>query len=377
MRGFEGSARARKVVQAMLALVAAPVVIALAGVMLLLLWSRGEPERIIDGSGRPVAGSLSEKVFVEVNGVRQGMFIVSRDTRNPVLLLLHGGPGLPEFFLSERYPTGLEDDFTVVWWEQRGAGLSYRADIPPETMTIDQIVDDTIAVTHYLRDRFGEDKVYLLGHSGGTFFGILAAARAPELYHAYVGVAQMSFQLASEMLAYDYMLERFREAGDASMVRRLEGSPPTTTGPLPAGYLAVRDAAMHALGIGTTREMRSVVAGVFVPSWLSRSYTLTEKVNLWRGKAFSARLLRDAMFATDLTRSVTALDVPVYFLHGQHDHTVSYPGARSYLEALEAPVKGFYTFQHSAHSPLFEEPQRFRTILREDVLHGENALADR
>jgi pimeloyl-ACP methyl ester carboxylesterase len=360
----------------MLLLVSAPVVIALAGVAFLLVWSRGAPASIVDGSGQPVAGSLAEKVFVEVNGVRQGMFIVSRDAKNPVLLLLHGGPGMPEYFLAERYPTGLEDDFTVVWWEQRGAGLSYRPDIDPETMTIDQMVADTLAVTHYLRDRFGHDKVYLMGHSGGSFFGILAAARAPELYHAYIGMAQMSFQLASEVLAYDVMLQRYREAGDASMVRRLEAAPPTTTGPLPAGYLAVRDAAMHRLGVGTTREMRSVVTGVFVPSWLSRSYTLTEKVNLWRGKAFSARLLRETMFGTDLTGSVKALDVPVYFLHGRYDHTVMLAGARSFLDGIEAQQKGFYTFEDSAHSPLFEEPQRLRTILREDVLGGAIALAD-
>jgi pimeloyl-ACP methyl ester carboxylesterase len=360
----------------MLALVGAPLVMTLAVVVLLLLWSRGEPARVVDASGRTVGGSLSEKVFVDINGVRQGMFIVSRDTTHPVLLFLHGGPGLPEFFLAERYPTGLEDDFTVVWWDQRGAGLSYRADIDPETMTVDQIVADTLAVTHYLRDRFGHDKVYLMGHSGGSFFGILAAARSPELYHAYIGVAQMSYQLASEMLAYDFMLQRYRDAGDTAMVRRLEASPPTVTGPLPTGYLAVRDAAMHALGIGTTRKMRSVVTGVFVPSWLSRSYSLAEKVNLWRGKAFSSRLLRDTMFATDLTRSVTALDLPVYFLHGRYDYTVSYAGARSFLDALEAPLKGFYTFGESAHSPLFEEPERMQRILRDDVLVGTNALAD-
>jgi pimeloyl-ACP methyl ester carboxylesterase len=186
----------------------------------------------------------------------------------------------------------------------------------------------------------------------------------------------MSYQLASEMLAYDFMLQRYRDAGDTAMVRRLEASPPTVTGPLPTGYLAVRDAAMHALGIGTTRKMRSVVTGVFVPSWLSRSYSLAEKVNLWRGKAFSSRLLRDTMFATDLTRSVTALDLPVYFLHGRYDYTVSYAGARSFLDALEAPLKGFYTFGESAHSPLFEEPERMQRILRDDVLVGTNALAD-
>ena len=360
----------------MVVILGIPLAVGLVMVAVLLLWSRGEPAPVVDASGRVVAGSLSEKVFVDVNGVRQGMFVVSRDVTNPVLLFLHGGPGMPEYFLAERYPTGLEDLFTVVWWDQRGAGLSYRPDIEPATMTVDQIVADTIAVTNHLRDRFGHDRIYLMGHSGGSFFGILAAARAPELYHAYVGVAQMSHQLASEMASYDYMLQSYREAGDATMVRRLESAPPTATGPLPAPYLAVRDAAMHGLGVGTTREMRSVVTGVFLPSWLSRSYTVSEKLNLWRGKAFSARLLRDAMFATDLTRQVTELDLPVYFVHGRHDHTVSYDGARSFFTMLDAPVKGFYTFDASAHSPLFEEPARMRSILADDVLGARLTLAD-
>ncbi len=359
-----------------MALVGVPLALALASVLALALWSRGTPSPVVDASGRPVAGSLSEKVFIDVHGARQGMFIVGADASNPVLLFLHGGPGMPEFFLSERYPTGLEEDFTVVWWDQRGAGLSYRSDIAPETMTVEQIVADTIEVTRYLCDRFGQDKIYLMGHSGGSFFGLLAAAQAPELYHAYVGMAQMSDQLTSEMLAYDFMLDRYRESGDATMVRRLEASPPTPTGPLPAGYLAVRDAAMHGLGVGTTRAMRSVVTGIFVPSWLSRAYTLGEKVNLWRGKAFSGRVLRDVMFATDLTGQVAALEVPVYFVHGRHDHTVSYAGAQAFLAALEAPVKGFYTFEDSAHSPLFEEPELLRRILREDVRNGTSALAD-
>ena len=89
---------------------------------------------------------------------------------------------MPEYFLTERYPTGLENDFTVVWWEQRGAGLSYSPDIAPETMTLEQFIADTLSVTNYLRNRFGKEKIYLMAHSGGTFIGLQAAARAPELY---------------------------------------------------------------------------------------------------------------------------------------------------------------------------------------------------
>ena len=115
-----------------------------------------------------MAGSLVDKVHTNINGVEQGMFIRSTDAAHPVLLYLHGGPGMPTYFLNRKYPTGLEENFTAVWWEQRGAGLSYDAKIPPVTMTVEQIIADTLAVTDYLRSRFGKEKIYLMGHSWGS-----------------------------------------------------------------------------------------------------------------------------------------------------------------------------------------------------------------
>jgi pimeloyl-ACP methyl ester carboxylesterase len=347
-------------------------ILILVGVLLLL--SLGKPTPFVDETGSALTGSISEKIHVDVNGVEQGMFIKSKDVTKPVLLYLHGG--MPDYFLTQKYPTGLEGYFTVCWWEQRGSGLSYSANIPPETMTVEQLISDTLQVTNYLRHRFGKEKIYLMGHSGGTFIGVRAAARTPELYYAYIGVAQMSYQLKSERLAYEYMLEQFKENGNTNMVRKLEEAPVTMTIPLPDSYLSVRDEAMHGLGIGTTRDMKSVGGGIFLPSLLSREYTLGEKINMWRGKLFSSSFLWNEMLATDLTKQVPALDLPVYFFHGKYDCTVSYPEAKSYFKKLKAPLKGFYTFEQSAHSPLFEEPERMQRILQEDVLAGANTLAD-
>jgi len=133
-------------------------------------------------------------------------------------------------------------------------------------MTLEQMIADTLEVTNYLRQRLGVEKLYLMGHSGGTFIGIQAAARRPELYHAYIGVAQMSNQLKSEKLAYDYMLAQFKANGNRGMVRKLEAAPVTMTGGTPDAYRAVRDPAMHSLGIGTTHDMNSVITGIFLPS---------------------------------------------------------------------------------------------------------------
>ena len=347
---------------------------------ILLAYSPGKPEPFLDENGYPLAGSISEKIHININGAEQGMFIKGKDINNPVLLFVHGGPGMPEYWLTQRYPTGLEDYFTVVWWEQRGAGLSYSPDIPPETMTAEQFISDTIEVTNYLRKRFGQEKIYLMAHSWGSYIGIQAAAREPDLYHAYIGIGQISHQIQSEQLAYQYALAYYKENGNTKMVKKLEAAPPTLTVPLPDKYEALRDAYMHGAGIGTTREMNSVVTGIFLPSWLFQEYTVGEKVNLWRGKIYSRSRsfgLWDKMQITDLTQQVTELEIPVYFLHGVYDFTCAYPLAKDYFEKLDAPVKGFYTFEESAHSPMFEEPDKVQKILLEDVLAGTSNLGSR
>jgi pimeloyl-ACP methyl ester carboxylesterase len=344
---------------------------------LLLSLSPGKIRPILDANGNRVVNSISEKIFVKINGVEQGMFIRSADIAHPVLLFLHGGPAMPTYALEQRYPTGLEKDFTIVWWEQRGAGLSYSPDIPPETMKVQQIVADTVAVADFLRQRFGKEKIYLMGHSWGSFIGIQAAAQAPERFHAYIGVGQLINQLESEGLAHQYMLKISREQGNANMVRKLEAAPFEKTVPLPEPYMALRDEAMHTLGVGTTRDMRSVISGIFVPTWIDPEYTLLEKINIWRGKwsAHSVQLWNQVL-KTDITVKVPKLDVPVFFFQGRHDYTTSYALAKAYLQQLQAPLKGFYTFENSAHSPQFEEPERTRTILTKDVLSGSANLRD-
>jgi pimeloyl-ACP methyl ester carboxylesterase len=339
--------------------------------------NRADGKGLPASRGRTSRGYSIEKTHVRVNGVDQGMIITGTDTSDPVLLFIHGGPGMPGYFLTDRYPTGLENDFTVVWWDQRGAGLSYRPHIPVESMIVAQLVDDAIAVTDYLRRRFAVDRVYLLAHSWGSLVGIQAAAKAPDRYHAYVGMGQITRQIESEARSYAWMLDQYRARGDCRMVRRLEAAPVTGTPPLPPAYTRIRDKAMHTLGVGTTHDMASVVTGVFLPAWLCQAYTLRERLDIWRGRAFSrGTALATQELTTDVTAIVTSLQLPVYFLHGVFDHTVDYDMARGYLRHLCAPVKGFYTFTHSAHSPVYEEPERARAILRTDVLTGRATMAD-
>ncbi|MCU0903388.1 MAG: hypothetical protein MUE83_05880 [Tabrizicola sp.] len=140
--------------------------------------------------------------------------------------------------------------------------------------------------------------------------------------------------------------------------------------------MRLRDAAMHQAGVGHTRDIDSVITGIFLPVWRVRAYTVTDKINVWRGKIWSRPFFWEDLLRDDLSARLTTFDLPVYFFVGQHDQTANPTLSRAYFDAIEAPVKGFYEFTESAHSPLFEEPGRATAILLQDVLRGANALAD-
>jgi pimeloyl-ACP methyl ester carboxylesterase len=350
-------------------------------VVILLIYSPGKPEAFVDNQGVPVVGSISEKTFVTIGGIRQGMFIRSKNTSNPVMLYVHGGPAFPNYFLVEKYKPGLEDFFTVCYWEQRGGGLSYSSDIPLETMTFEQLTSDCIEVTNYLRARFGKNKIYIMAHSGGTPIAIQAVAKAPQLYHAYIGMAQITRQWESERIAFKNMTEQYAGSGNSKALKELKKYPvaETDAGVVSFFKSSIRDKAMHELGIGTMRNMKSVITGVFVPVWTCKAYTLKEKINIWISKFKIIKKARfiDELFSMHIPEMVPKLDVPVYFLSGKYDLTVNIDLSKAYLEKLQAPLRGFYTFENSAHSPLFEEPQRVNEIFAKDILRGKILLADK
>jgi len=363
----------------MLTLIAALFLLIIATlVILLFVVSPGKPRPfIVKGTG----DDICEKLFVRIGGVRQGMFIKGRDINNPVLLYVHGGPSFSEYFLIEKYPTGLEDYFTVCYWDQRGGGLSWSHDVTRESMTLEQLASDMIEVTDYLRERFRKEKIYIMAHSGGTAFAIRAVADFPHLFHSYIGIAQITKQAESEKLAYKYMVDLYSSAGNTQTVEKFREYPllDDESFLLPFFNSVLRDKSMHELGIGTMRNMTSIMKGVFYPVWMCKAYTVREKYNIWYSKfSFVNKSgLRAQVIGLDIAEAVPALEVPAYFFSGRHDLTVNHDLSAAYLEKLACPVKGFYTFESSAHSPLFEEPGRFLEIMTSDVLNRKTTLADK
>ena len=174
-----------KLIKRMLMIIAAIVIVSLLIIIgLLLIYSSGKPAPFLDNNGKKLTGSISEKVFVTIGGISQGMFIRSKNMNNPVLLYVHGGPAFPNYFLVDKYKPQLEEYFTVCYWEQRGGGLSYSEEVSLQSMNFNQLAIDAIDVTNYLRKRFNKDKIYIIAHSGGTPIALLSVKKAPELFFA-------------------------------------------------------------------------------------------------------------------------------------------------------------------------------------------------
>lgn len=340
----------------------------LIGLIALALNSPGVLEPLRDIEEKEIIGSLSEKNFTEIGGMQQGFFIRSENPENPVILFLHGGPGSPElpiiipFEKSER----LEKYFTMCYWDQRGAGMSFSKSIDPATMTVDQMVEDTRQITEYLQQRFNQDKIYLMGHSWGTYLGVKTIEKYPENYLAFIGIGQVSNQLESEKIAYNYMLQHATEINDKGAVKKLErfdiNSPDF---PSLKYLLSARSLLMNKYRIGIMHDNEFSVTGLFKNLLTFKGYTLSEKLYYFNGSMFSLNNVWHYIASDNLNETSTDFSIPIYIIHGKYDYQVSHTLAKEYFDKIDAPEKAFYTFENSAHSPNMEEPEKFVGIVRE------------
>ncbi len=305
------------------------------------------------------APGISREEKVVLGGLEETIFIRGQDRANPVLLFLHGGPGLPEMPFSHANAE-LERDFIVVHWDQRGAGKSFRPGIPLASMNADQIVGETLELTRHLCRTFGRRKVYLAGFSWGSLVGVLAVDRAPELFHAYLGISQLVSVPRSERLLHFAGIAQAERTGrdDVAGQLRAIGPPPyrTRRDERLVNQLTKNLPPPLPLAMTIWRYLRLGLASPY--------YSLADDVRLLRGLKFSGVNLEDDLYAHDLAREVPEIKVPVVFLAGRHDTVLSAPLMEQYFRALRAPRgKRFVWFEHSDHIVHLEERERFRAEL--------------
>lgn len=188
-------------------------------------------------------------------------------------------------------------------------------------------------------------------------------------------MAQITNQVDSEKLAYNYMLEQYQSEDNLDMIKKFEAYPIESSDEAYNLYFtsSLRDTAIHELGIGTMHNMNSVIQGVFFPSLRCTVYTQIERMKIWKGKVFAQSApVTEEISNFNAFNEITKLDVPIYFFAGVYDYTCAYPLQLEYYETVEAPIKEFYTFENSAHSPLFEESDKAMEIITEDILPKSN-----
>lgn len=319
-------------------------------------------EQFRAGDGRVLPASVASMERLRLGGVEQSVWLRGIDRSNPLLVLLHGGPGASEAALFRHFQSVLERHYLVVYWEQRGTGRSFHAGSGCESMTVARMLDDLDELVDLLLRRFGQRQVVLLGHSWGTVLGTRYAHRQPRKVAAYVGTGQIADKHAGDRLSYRFALAQARARGDARAIASLEG--------MDIERLSVDD--LFTLGRWIERFGGTFRAGLSTGKLLWAALSTDEAdlfdlVRFGRGNHFSHRCLLDEFLATDLTR-LRRFDVPVFFLLGRHDQVTPSALGQAYFESLDAPVKQLVWFEGSAHNPPFEEPALFSRVLIERVL---------
>lgn len=298
---------------------------------------------------------------VRIGGVDQWVTIRGDDRRNPVLLVLHGGPGYVEMPLNWWYAHGWEEYFTVVEWDQRGAGKTYLINDPKAvapTMTPARFNQDTDEMVQWLRKNLGKQKIFVWGHSWGSYLGIELALRHPEWLYAYIGTGQAVNSPESERRSWAYSMKAAQAAHNETAIKELQSIAPYAA---PGKPIALKDAMItHKWGdyFGGVMAYRTSQEDESHAGRLSPDYTDAEAPHIFDGNDYSERFLLDGVLNLNISDQ-TDFKCPILLFEGRHDRTVNSDVAHEWFEKIKAPRKAFVWFENSAHEPESEEPGKF------------------
>ncbi len=313
---------------------------------------------IKDSHGNVLPQSIATLEKVQIGGMEQWVLIRGHDTSNPVLLWLHGGPGAAQIPIGRYYNGALEEDFIVVQWDQRGAGKSNPRDFDEQSMTFKQFISDTHELTQYLKEYFGQDQIYLVGHSWGSQLGIMVAQAYPEDYHAFVGVSQAVNSARGNEIAYTWLREHLEESGNNKELQRLDelGLPPFTDHQKYVKFAQMIIKAGGGLDVGMGR-----LASIALRA---PEYRLTDYISWLKGSTRGSGPMWEETKDFNMFRDVPQIMVPIYFFPGALDYNTPLELVEEYYAYLDAPCgKQLVRFENSAHAPFIAEPEKFNREL--------------
>jgi len=324
-----------------------------------------ESRDIVGDLGRIVAPSgIQESYKVRIGGVDQWLNVRGQDRSNPIILFIHGGPASPLTPTIWQFQRPLEEYFTIVNWDQRGAGKTYREASPAAmkgTIHIPRYVADAVEVAEYVERRYHVAKVILMAHSWGTVVGLHAVEKRPDLFFAYVGLGQIINMRDNERISYDYGVEQARKHKNAPALREL-----ATIAPYPGKQPITREriiiARKWAQFYGGLSAFREDSRYFFNAPLLSPEYDRNDVCSIDKGNVLTLGAILPEFLAVDFSR-VRSLSVPVVLFMGRHDFTTPSERTAAWLSRVEAPYKRGVWFERSAHMIPWEEPGKMLVSL--------------
>lgn len=308
--------------------------------------------------------------MVTLGDLPQKIHIKGADLNNPVLLFLHGGPGVCNRHTVMTAHKDLAETFTIVAWDQRGCGGSYRG-AAVETLTVDRLVEDARELVEWLCDYLKKDKVFLLGGSWGSELGALLACRYPEHIAAFVGFGQVVDGAKNEELSYEFAMQAAQRASDEKSIDILKKVGPPEQGVYKGGFdgmMAQRRIMMKYGGYSQSKKKRSYFRSMVVPMLFSGEYSISDLIGAAKGYKYVLTAMWPAVGATDLPKTCNTFDVPVFIFDGVLDQNTPAALVQGYFDVIKAPQKELVWFEHSGHNPMSDEPEKFKSLLKDRLL---------
>jgi pimeloyl-ACP methyl ester carboxylesterase len=324
--------------------------------------NRGEATAIIANARKILTPNGIERLEkVRIGGIDQWVSVRGTDRRNPVLLYIHGGPGYVSIPMGWWFSRGLEEYFTVVQWDQRAAGKTYLLTDPAKiarTLTTERMVNDVDEMAAWARHEFDKDRIFVLGHSYGSFLGLRFAQLHPERLYAYIGVCQSINGPENERSGWRFAVDAARRAGNSEAVRELEAIAPYAA---PGQTIPIKDLYVQRKWVGYFGGVMAYRTDNSVDSdlaQLSPDYSDHEIRHIWDGNKFSTPYLLPDLVATDLSK-IDKLAIPLILFEGRHDMNVNSEVAVAWFNKVKVTEKHLVWFEHSGHMPMTEEPGKF------------------
>lgn len=315
--------------------------------------------------------ALDKSEIVSINSTKYYLRIRTCNTDNPVVLFLHGGCGSPDRAQVMKYQSTLATNFTLVAFDQRGSGYAYnKKEAKTLDLTKEIYLNDVHNVVDYLKQKFNKQKIIIVGHSFGSVLGVWYVQQYPNDVLAYVGVGQCVDYIENEKLSYAWTLQEAEKVGDNKSVAILKRiGAPLDNGKYKNEHqksLMQQRAVLHKLGGATYSNRKPYWQELLfheVPIML-KEYSFCGMIKYVKGLSYSPNTTL-AKTNPDFMNTAKKLDVPVYLLLGHHDMNCVYTLAEKWFEQLEAPDKKIVWFENSAHSPQWEESDKWNDKFNE------------